>query len=495
MNTNIITVLLVFFSACNSGKLEKNLEYQPFSKSVIAITFNTKPPDTVYLEARTFNNVPRQGTESDIIPVEDKGTYYLTLVNDRPSTATLALDDEAHKVIIYPKDTTYLIIRSNKNIINFKGKGKSINEYYQAKHKELGYTDLRYPLNEGLQSVSSYQTLVAITDSLINIEIDYLENYIATRQLPSWFIQYEKAEIKYQGMGFKTFLPKYNEMANLFEDTLSDQYYTFIQIEDVNNPSAIGSSKYWWFLDDYFLRDLPLSEFNSLAGYRKESKLNNHKLKHSKTALTGEVKEVYHQYLLSSLVQTLSDTSTMDSLARVYEVQDYKKFYLIAGTRIKHRNIVSTIIQGDTIPPFYVIDPKEELSSIRDYQDKVVYINFWATWCSPCIKNIPALNQMINAYQDNDQIAFLNICLESEKEKWLTSIKRYDLKGDNLYADGNWNEKLKATFAISGIPTYVLLHKGNILFENHTNKAPTVKSTIDEMMVETPHNKKQLLGL
>lgn len=491
MNTNVITFFLIFFTACNSGNLEKYTEYQPFSKSVLAVAFDAKPADTVYLEARAVNNVPVQGSGSDIVPVGNQGTYYLTLVNDRPSTATLSLDDENYNVIIYPQDTTYLTVRTNKSSIDFQGRGKVINEYYQDKKQKLGYTDLRNPLNKEVQFARSFLERGTITDSLINNELNFLQEYLSVQQMPDWFVQYEQAEIKYLGMGYKTALPKYNETFNYFEDTLPDKYYAFIQPEDINNPSAIGSSKYWWFLDDYFIRNLPLSEFSSLAGYKKINKIHSHILKHSRTALTGKVKDIYHQYLLSSLIKRLSDTSMVDSLARVYEVQDYEQFYSIAGSNIKRDNSVAKLVQGDTLPSFYVVDLSEELISIRDYQDKIVYINFWATWCGPCIKNIPALNQMIDTYQNNDQIAFLNVCLESEKEKWLTSIDRYSLKGVNLFAEGNWSKKLRTTFGIRGIPTYALVDKGNILYENNTNKAPAVKSTINRLLIETLHNSAQ----
>ena len=334
MNTNVITFIFIIICACNSGNLEKNIEYQPFSKSVLAITFDAKPADTVYLEARAVNNVPKQGSGSDNIPVENQGTYFLTLVNDRPSAATLSLDDENYNVIIYPQDTTYLTVRSNKSSIDFQGRGKVINEYYQDKKQKLGYTDLRYPLNKEVQFARSFLERGKITDSLINIELNFLQDYLSIQRLPNWFVQYEEAEIKYLGMGYKTALPKLNETFNYFKDTLPEQYYAFIQLEDIDNPSAIGSSRYWWFLDDYFMRDLPLSEFNSLSGHKKINKIQSHILKNSRTALTGKVKDIYHQYLLSSLIKRISDTSMIDSLARVYEVQDYEQFYSIAGSNM-----------------------------------------------------------------------------------------------------------------------------------------------------------------
>jgi thiol-disulfide isomerase/thioredoxin len=56
--------------------------------------------------------------------------------------------------------------------------------------------------------------------------------------------------------------------------------------------------------------------------------------------------------------------------------------------------------------------------SFRGYKHKILYINFWATWCAPCIKRIPELNNLIGKYEDNPSIAFMNICVDSDKDKF-----------------------------------------------------------------------------
>ena len=131
-----------------------------------------------------------------------------------------------------------------------------------------------------------------------------------------------------------------------------------------------------------------------------------------------------------------------------------------------------------------MINSIDSIVSIREYQDKVLYINLWASWCDPCIKNLPELNKMIESYRGNDDLAFLNVCIMSEKERWLSSIDRYSMKGINLFDEEKGSEKLRSTFNAYGVPTYVLVDKGNILYANHTDKAPTVKSMIDELLNE-----------
>jgi thiol-disulfide isomerase/thioredoxin len=113
-----------------------------------------------------------------------------------------------------------------------------------------------------------------------------------------------------------------------------------------------------------------------------------------------------------------------------------------------------------------------------------LYLNFWATWCGPCIMNIPELNKLISKYERNPNIKFLNICVDDEREKWLAGISKHKLRGVNLFAQDSWNSKLRAYFNVTGIPHYVIIDKGNILLENATDKAPKIEKKINVMLTK-----------
>ncbi|MEM6843787.1 MAG: TlpA disulfide reductase family protein [Bacteroidota bacterium] len=487
-----IGILLAFLSACSSGSLE-HIKYQPFSTSVIRVAFDFVPSDTIHLEARTVNNIPEQVFSSEEIPVSKKGSYLLMLTNDRPASATLILGDQEYNVVILPNDTVDILVRSieDKLTIDFNGKWAEMNEYYKAKRNALGYADLSVPFNRQLPSLTSYQKISSVIDSLVDSEYKFLEGYVEKQKLPAWFIQYEEAEIRYLGLGFKTFLPRYIAMSNFSDKDLPNQYLDFVKKDDINNPSATASSHYFPFLTEYFLRNLSSTEYNELMSEPEGiDKIHSHILQQSKSELTDRVKELYHSYLFSSAIR-FSDMTLIDSLASVYGIQDYEMFREIAGTGIKKNLTSYNLVKGDTIPDFDTTDPLDSIVSIREYQDKVLYINLWATWCKPCIKNIPELNKIIDSYRGNEDLAFLNVCINSEKERWLTTIDRYSMKGVNLLAEGNGNEKLQSIFDIQVIPTYVLVNKGNVLYDSHTEGAPTIKNTIDELLNEMPQNKVQ----
>lgn len=131
---------------------------------------------------------------------------------------------------------------------------------------------------------------------------------------------------------------------------------------------------------------------------------------------------------------------------------------------------------------FFAGDERDSIVSIRDFSNKVIYVNFWATWCGPCIKNVPELNKVIDQYAADNRIVFVNVCLGSEKDQWKRSMDKTGIKGINLFAEKNWTAKLMAEFSMQGFPTYVLLDKDNRLYENHTDKAPMVSKKIVKLL-------------
>ena len=116
-------------------------------------------------------------------------------------------------------------------------------------------------------------------------------------------------------------------------------------------------------------------------------------------------------------------------------------------------NFTYPVLQGDTI-------------SLFDLHGKYVYVDVWATWCGPCIYEIPYLVELEKDYHNND-ITFVSISLDTEKdkEKWKTMVKEKNLKGIHLFANG-WS-KITKDYAIFGIPRFMLFDKtGNVIETN-----------------------------
>ena len=495
-----ISFLLLFIIGCDIHDFENDLplEYSLFSNSVLHLDFRYDPSDTISASAFAQTNIPKDGSESNVITINKAGDYYLNIEIDRPTRCFLNLNREQFNIVVLPHDTTRITFSNLNGVpeINFTGKVSLINYYYLKKKENLGYTDIRFPLNAPLSQRTTYTRLKQTTDSVINRELAFFEEYALEHNLPNWFKHYEQSEMRYTGAVYKTMMPHANEIMKYFEDTVPPNYYDYLPEMEINNQHALLSSAYLSFLDAYFLRTLPVSETKDLSGFSRITKMEVYKLNQSKYELSDEIKEIYQMSNFSLLIKYYSDTLAIDSLAKAFEVTNYRELVRVAGIRSRNEIQSLNLNRGDTIPDFTLTTTLDSLTSIRDFSHQILYVNFWATWCGPCLQNIPELNKLIAQYQNDQRVAFLNVCLESESDKWLATLKKYKIKGVNLFAEGNWNSKLRAYFNITGIPHYAIVGKHNVLSVNPTEKAPGVKGKIDAIlgggMVENPsflHNK------
>jgi thiol-disulfide isomerase/thioredoxin len=99
--------------------------------------------------------------------------------------------------------------------------------------------------------------------------------------------------------------------------------------------------------------------------------------------------------------------------------------------------------------------------SLSSFNSSLVYVDVWATWCGPCKAEIPALKELEHDYQNNN-ITFLSVSVDTDKEAWLNMVAEKELGGVQLWADG-WSAITKS-YAINGIPRFMLFNaNGNVI--------------------------------
>lgn len=107
------------------------------------------------------------------------------------------------------------------------------------------------------------------------------------------------------------------------------------------------------------------------------------------------------------------------------------------------------------------------------FKGSYVYIDIWATWCKPCLAQIPALKGLEEKYK-NKKIKFVSISIDDEStagswdnalSKWKNMVESKSLTGVQLYA--GQDIQFMQDYQVVGIPRFLLLDpKGNIISSN-----------------------------
>lgn len=120
--------------------------------------------------------------------------------------------------------------------------------------------------------------------------------------------------------------------------------------------------------------------------------------------------------------------------------------------------------QDTSIEPFSSVlfkDGAGKTFDLASLKGKVVFINFWATWCPPCVAEMPSIHALQKKFANNMDVVFLLVDVDNKYEKSDQFMKKhgYDLKVVNPASD------IPPVFFQGSIPTTVILDKkGKMVF-------------------------------
>lgn len=98
--------------------------------------------------------------------------------------------------------------------------------------------------------------------------------------------------------------------------------------------------------------------------------------------------------------------------------------------------------------------------SLSDYagKDKYVLVDFWASWCPPCRKEMPAVVDLYNKYK-NKGFEIVGVSLDKTNEDWIKGIKELNITWPQISDLKYWQSDLSSAYAVNSIPHMVLIDK------------------------------------
>ena len=166
-----------------------------------------------------------------------------------------------------------------------------------------------------------------------------------------------------------------------------------------------------------------------------------------------------------ALYQRFSDSDVSADIAQIvrneYEVQ-------------------KALSPGMPAPGFTLADINGSEVALDDFLGKVVYLDFWASWCGPCLQQIPHAKELKKRMADQEDLVFLYVSVDNDEEAWRNMVANREIEGVHVNIPG-FSHEVPQSYNLRGVPTFYVIGRDGNIFDNRPPRPS--QENIDEVLL------------
>ena len=171
------------------------------------------------------------------------------------------------------------------------------------------------------------------------------------------------------------------------------------------------------------------------------------------------------------------------TLRKVYEEKSQLYSFMEDWEKAaEYRFRAAELTLGKLAPNFTLKDINGETVSLKDFRGKVVLLDFWATWCEPCIHELPALKAIYEKHKHNSDFALISISSDVDDQAVAEFVEDNKMPWIHIRE----TEELGAKFNVIGIPHYTVIDKNGLICEDSLRGGAQLNAVISSLLAEAP---------
>jgi len=355
--------------------------------------------------------------------------------------------------------------KTNQDVLEFQ---KLFNSYYHNSIESKENTLKEFDTEKFLIYLENEKTE---WNKLYN---EYLEKNTPNEEVKTWILTELKSKYFYD----YSFYPLMHKHINNLEENewnVPENYYdNLINIAPINKPELINVEAINGLVNQYLhFYAMNKATIDNKIAIKKDSVMNQDKW--DSLFISGIIKYTPDSFLRQMVLTEFFTSQLGASVVNLFEKyrflidehiqESYLKEPLFEMYEKVKKNLLNPEIASNAI--LQKIDSsssKQVFNSILEQnKGKIIYLDFWATWCGPCLGEMPESKKLMDELKDKN-VSFIYLCIDSEESVWKATLSKFQLEGYQYYFNKEQSEEIRGMFEIHGIPFYVLIDdKGNII--------------------------------
>ena len=250
-----------------------------------------------------------------------------------------------------------------------------------------------------------------------------------------------------------------------------------LDLSKINNPKRLLSKSYRTFLPYFAIyfnsEDKNFKKYaDGILSMTDKADFASKYLKADVLDFTlAKLIEQNHLTLSSSIFRFWTSQIYCQNLKDFLSLSYYDKVIEAEEKRVEKKVETEKKVKNKALPA--IMDLSDMSFTFDKYKGKVIYVDFWASWCGPCRQQFPfskKMHESLTAKQKKD-IVFLYISIDQDIEKWKKAVEKLGLKD---FGENGHSYEVAGKYGVSSIPRYMIIDKkGNLV----NDKAPRPSSS------------------
>ncbi len=341
----------------------------------------------------------------------------------------------------------------------FTGAGAPANNFLNDYRLEMEPGLTRAYMNDMAKELPPERYLL-FADSIAGEKMAFFEGHPNHGLLGRAFIVHFETQVKYEKYQQLLNYPRLHQSLNRLDapPELPGHYYNFLEEALSFEEERLNNLTYINFLLAYLdhRKETGQREFDPGASRHV---INFH--------LAGDYLEGHPRYYIQAMsVSREMNSGDMHQAMELYDdymarspVGDYRERL---GRELER---IEGLWAGRPAPDFTMTGIDGQEFSLSDYRGQVVYLKFWASWCGPCMRQVPPAAELKERMAGEDDLVFMYVSIDTDPAAWISQVERHGITGVHARTPGR-ERGVPALYHVRWIPTFYIIGRDGNIFDH-----------------------------
>lgn len=430
-----------------------------FSQVTIkGVARNIKDTIIVFKETGGFTNITRKWRDIRYKARVDKKNQFVITLPEQDINRWLIETEDGYQFfdLIKGKDIELIADFSKAKPLTAIGNNADDFNYLTHVYSRDKQNDA---YREGIRS-KNIDSVLLLRKQMASSQTEELNNYKHTHNMSEVYYRWMKSRYTYEP-------------------------YERTSVENIDNKDPINDILLSKLLekgiqDDYAA--LNTLEYNDLVEVYMRKKFTDAKIEFTRQAyfdfgsnlLKGKTRDVFLTRFVASLAK--ADDSIYSPVYKKYNERVEDNILKNYVTQERNEFLASLKQKEGHITQYASLN-----GIFSKYTGKVIYVDFWASWCVPCRGEMPFAAELKKQLKGKD-LVFVYMGYKDTEKAWLKARKELDIEGEHYLLNDTLRKEAEEAFNISGIPHYVIIDKAGNIVNKHADRPGNVYTQLSELV-------------